>query len=313
MGAINIAFGIDAGYLPWCATAARSVLDRHGAEADITVVHDGTVTGQGRVAMESMVEGAGATVRFLTLDPGRVAGLPAMDRFGQIVWSRFFLPELLPELDRVLYLDADTLVVDRLDDLLGTDLEGLPLGAVANVVDPHLHAHVRAIGVRDPRRFLNSGVLLLDLARMRAEGSTAALVAVASARADELRWPDQDALNIAFDGRWKALHPRWNAMNSLWDWEALAADVFGRHLVAAATAAPGILHFEGPSLCKPWHTLSQHPWRDTYWETLRRTPWADTEPEDRTVATRLIAHLPAARRASAYRRVVRWRAARASA
>src|SRR5207253_2718503 len=83
-----------------------------------------------------------------------------------------------------------------------------------------------------------------------------------------LVWPDQDACNVALEGRWLALHPRWNAQNSLWTWGDLARGVFGVDVVEEATTAPAILHFEGPSLSKPWHALCRHPWRDEYWRQL---------------------------------------------
>ncbi len=38
------------------------------------------------------------------------------------LWYRIFLGELMPEVDRVLYLDADTIAVDSLAPLWATEL-----------------------------------------------------------------------------------------------------------------------------------------------------------------------------------------------
>ena len=89
-------------------------------------------------------------------------------------------------------------------------------------------------------------------------------------------------------------------MNSFWMWGDLAAAVFGDEALAEARSRPAILHFEGPSLCKPWHYLCDHPWRSAYRSTLAGTPWADTPLADRTLVTRLIGRLPASHRADAY-------------
>jgi len=97
-------------------------------------------------------------------------------------------------------------------------------------------------------------------------------------------------------------------MNSLWTWRARAIDVLGEAAVDEAVSDPAVLHFEGPSLCKPWHYLCEHPWRDAYRAVLRQTPWGDVALEDRTVGTRLIAHLPKERRLPAFRRLDRARA-----
>ena len=309
---MHVAFAIDAGYLPWCATAIRSLLDHCDASRLVVhVVHDGTIERHPRLtALRDMVERSGAALELHRPDPGTTSALPAVDRFGSIVWLRFLLPDLLQMTSRVLYLDADTLVTDDLEPLWDADLHGMPIGAVSNVVARPLWEHVHSIGIPDARDFLNSGVLLMDLDRLRAEGSLAALVSTAASRADDLLWPDQDTLNIVFAGRWHHLHPRWNAQNSFWTWAPLAEEVLGPLALAEAKADPAVLHFEGPSVCKPWHLLGQHPFRTQYWDTLRRTPWRDAEPEDRTIATRLISHLPTARQIPMYRNLLRWRQAR---
>jgi lipopolysaccharide biosynthesis glycosyltransferase len=310
----HLAFATDATYLPWCATAIRSCLDQSWSEPPaVHLLHDGSVTDEaGGAALAAMVEASGSSLERHSIDPAAVEHLPSLDRFGRIVWLRFLLPRLLPSVDRVLYLDADTLVLGSLEPLLEIDLAGLPLAAVSNVVEEDLWPHVRSLGVDDPRHFFNSGVLLMDLARMRAEGSVDALLRVAVERSDELRWPDQDALNIVFAGRWHQLHPRWNAQNSLWGWRPRADHVFGRATVEEAISDPGVVHFEGPLVCKPWHALNHHPWRAAYWRTLRTTPWADTEPEDDTLATRIIARLPEERQLAAFLRLARWRLRRTS-
>jgi lipopolysaccharide biosynthesis glycosyltransferase len=142
---------------------------------------------------------------------------------------------------------------------------------------------------------------------MRREGSTDQLVKFALDNGEKLLWPDQDALNIVFNGRWHALHPRWNAQNSLWVWRDWAIEVFGGAQVGEAVSDPAIRHFEGPSVAKPWHYLCPVPHRDTYLDTLAQTPWANEPLRDRTISTRLIARLPPRWRLNTYGRVLRTR------
>lgn len=303
----TVAFAIDEAYVPFCAAAIRSVLDHHEPdEVDLHVVHDGSLHRPTGARLRRWLADAGVAATFHTVPPSRLAGLPSRDRFGSIVWSRLLLPELLADRARALYLDADVLVTGRLDELWDTDLEGAAVGAVRNVVERSQRDRLRRLGIDDPLDVLNSGVLLLDLDAMRAAGTADAVLEVARRRADELGWPDQDALNLAV-GPWRRLHPQWNAQNSLWDWRPLAVEVFGAATVDEATSRPGIVHFEGPSLCKPWHLLCEHPWREAWWDAANRTPFAP-EPEDVTVATRLIARLPGQRRRSTYLRLLRLRA-----
>ena len=79
------------------------------------------------------------------------------------------MPELLPEVERVLYLDVDTLALDDLAPLWRTDLGDAYVGAVTNVFQPDHLFHAAELGIR-PEDYFNSGVLLLDLAALRRDG-----------------------------------------------------------------------------------------------------------------------------------------------
>ena len=313
MSDLAIAFVCDQGYLPWCATALLSCVDAHpGQGLDLHVVHDGTVTDDDVSRLRDVVH-APAALTVHAVDPGRVGHLPRIARFGSVVWLRFLLPELLPDHDRVVYLDADTFVVDDLWSLATADLDGNPIGAVSNVVPAPDWPRLAALRFSDPADVLNSGVLVMDLARMRTEDTWGQIGDTVAAFADRIVWPDQDALNLACAGRWARLHPRFNVQNSLFTWPERADAVLGPTAVAEAVADPAVVHFEGPLLCKPWHALSTHPWRDRHRATLARTPWAATALDDDTRAVQLIGRLPERWHLPAYRGLVGWRDDRRSA
>jgi lipopolysaccharide biosynthesis glycosyltransferase len=302
---LHVAVVTDRSYLPWCATALRSCAETTRDDLALHVVHDGSLTADDarRLALAT----PGAELRLHAVEPADVAHLPALDRFGHVVWLRFLLPDLLPDADRALYLDADTLVVDDLAPLAAHDLQGAPFGAVPNVAPDDERRRLTTLGVPADGAALNSGVLLLDLDRLREEGFATRAAELCAERGHELRWPDQDVLNLLYAGRWHRLHGRYNAQNSFFEWQGLARAVLGEVELAEALARPAVVHFEGPYVCKPWHVLCEHPWRDRYRATLARTPWAGAPLDDDGRATRAIARLPRAWRIPVYEQVVRAR------
>ena len=305
---IVVTVGFDSGYLAPASVLIKSCLLLHQAgELQFEAMHDGSVNVDHRRLLTAMCAEHGAEIRFHRVDDDVVSRLPHIDRFGPIVWSRLFLPTLLQDLPRVLYLDSDVLVLGRLDPLWDTELGMLPLAAVANVVEPNAREHVARLGVDYPGGFFNSGVLLFDLDRMRREGSSNQLVEAALKHGDDLVWPDQDVLNVVFNGRWHALHPRWNTQNSFWAWRDWAMEVFGVASLEEAVREPEIRHFEGPSVAKPWHYLCPMPHRDEYLHLLSLTPWADEPLQNRTISTRLIAQLPRRWQIETYARVLQTR------
>lgn len=299
MSALQVACAADASYLPHCAVVLSSLraVD-HGAPVHAHVLHPPEVGDAALQRLASMADGESLTITAHPVAARRVAGLPAWGRIPQTMWFRILLPELLPEADRVLYLDADVLVVDSLAPLWATDLADSWVSAVTNVPERHMLGHAAQLGLPGPREYFNSGVLLLNLAAMRRDERTAALLACARERADRLLWPDQDALNLVLGPRRQALHPRWNLMNSIrrFPW---ADELLHPAERRDAIRRPAIVHFEGPAENKPWHVLCDHPYRDRYAECRRATPWPHVRREGLTPAAALRLLRRQARRAGA--------------
>jgi len=311
---IVIAVALDGRYAPWAAVLLRSCI-RANPTSNICfeIAHDGTLTEEDRGRLAETATTSHASVRFHRVATDRFADLPTTPLFGAIVWLRFCLPELLSDRSRVIYLDSDTLVLSDLGELWETPLDPHPLAAVANVIEPSARAHVEELGIHYPGGVFNSGVLLMDLARMRAEQSSEQLFHAAAERRKGVVWPDQDALNVVFARRWLALHPRWNTQNSFWGLHQEALEVFGPALLEEAMQRPAIRHFEGPALSKPWHYLCPYPGRDEHRALLAETPWADVPLEDRTAATRFVRLFPRDMRYRAYGRLLQARSRRSVA
>lgn len=281
---IHLACAAERDYIPHSAAMLLSALDHTGdAELSIHYMHPPELPRAERDELAEMVTREGGRISFLELADEAVAGFPIEGFTRKATWYRVFLPELVPEADRMIYLDADVIVLDDLAPLWRTELAGQLLAAVTNVPQWDHVGRPEAIGMASKSEYFNAGVLLLDLERMRAEGTSSELREFVIENAERLEWRDQDALNLLLGRRRLPLHPRWNVMNSilLFPW---ASDVFGPTAVQQARSNPAIRHFEGPSLNKPWHYLSDHELRERYVALRRRTPWPRVRLEGRTPA-----------------------------
>lgn len=307
---IRIALCLDSGYAPWAATTMASCLRVNpGRGVAFDVVHDCSLSERDIDGFQKIADEGGSSVEFHAIDPSSgLDGLPTNAEFGNVVWLRLYLPEILTDVSRILYLDSDTFVAGHLRELWETPLGDAPLAAVANVVEPPMRAHVAGFGINYPGGYFNSGVLLMNLERMRAEASLEQLLRFAVDHRRELVWPDQDVLNAVFSDRWLSLHARFNAQSVLWHPQGWALEVFREDEVSDAKRAPVVRHFEGRGLCKPWHYMCPVPGYKEYRNMLATTPWAHMSIEDRTPATRLIRLLPSQLQLPAYRRLEGWRA-----
>jgi len=184
--------------------------------------------------------------------------LPVKERWPVTAWTRVFIPNLLPQDERlVLYCDIDTLVCRDLEELFKTPLQGKAIGAVLeHVSNKESHFNERLGMPLDCPGYFNSGVMLLDLDVFRKQNLTEKIVQYAREYSDKLTCPDQDALNGALCHNLQPIHPKWN-----WH-DGLTRLILKRSIKSTMNRGatledsvesalhPGILHYQGPN--KPW-------------------------------------------------------------
>jgi len=149
-------------------------------------------------------------------------------RLSLATYYRLFIPELMCDYDKVLYIDGDTVLLEDIAHLYAHDITGCYAAAVRdyNIISDmseSFKAHVHGLlGMADTTQYFNAGVLLLDIAAMRRDFPLKFLMEQAELKG--AKHHDQDVLNSLFYGKVRFLHPRWNCM---WQSEELYADVEG--------------------------------------------------------------------------------------
>ena len=110
MATLHLACGSSPEYVPHVAAMLHSVAEHRGSlELDAHFVHGPALAAGTRELLAGMVARDGGTLTFHELADERIAGLREMPEIPATMWYRTFLPELLEGIDRVLYLDADTI------------------------------------------------------------------------------------------------------------------------------------------------------------------------------------------------------------
>jgi lipopolysaccharide biosynthesis glycosyltransferase len=195
-------------------------------------------------------------------------------------YTRIFAPHVLdPSMERILYLDADLLVVDDLEELWSTDLEGFALAAVT---DPYAFGRRAELGIPESEPYVNAGVLLLNLTAWRARNYPARLAKHIERQGERLKFHDQDAINALLHAEIQLLDYRWNfqaRMLARAGRAGLADQPAVLRAVRAAARRPAVIHFTTDR--KPWLWVMATPRKRLYRRFLRRTPWREARPVDR--------------------------------
>lgn len=290
---VHIVCAFDDAYAPHFATLAASLAASRGAEVLRLTLIVGPGLGQDTIRrLEAYLTTLHLSLEYVRVPDAVVQDWPSTGSYPSLVWYRLLLPELLPEVSRVIYLDTDTLVLHSLLPLYQTELGTDLMGAVASP-KTGFEDHCQRMGIDPVQGYFNSGVLLMNLEQMRREHFTRqALQAAKKAGSDTLVFPDQDLLNRVAQGRWKKLHPQWNAISYLWLDIEKVDHTYSALEYAVAAHSPVIVHFEGPVSVKPWYFRCVHPLREIYRQLRAQTPWPLRELEGRSWVAALLRPLP---------------------
>lgn len=165
-------------------------------------------------------------------------------------YFRLFAPELLPFQDKVLYLDADIVVNGDISELFRMDMGDCCLAGVEDqgTVKTDVY-HKCEIGLKKESVYINGGVLMMNLKRMREKIRFENVLRFISERGDRLVYQDQDIINVLFENEILFLPRDFNASplyESVWDFvKAFRDEILYRENL------PSIIHYMGEN-CKPW-------------------------------------------------------------
>lgn len=183
---------------------------------------------------------------------------------------RLYLPNLLPDLEKVIYLDCDMVVTADISKLWDIPLGNHSLGACldaarASNVKYYRDVH-EAFGV-DWKCYFNAGLLVMNLIKLRETRMFPDRVMDLIYQHPNLPYLDQDVLNILFQKDAYFLSQRYNLPvgKRMMDYKLM------RHLgISGSSYADCILHFNGR--VKPWKAYSG-PVDELYWKYFAMTPW----------------------------------------
>ena len=149
-------------------------------------------------------------LQFLSVQ-GEPAALKIYGHVSSATYYRLYVPELLPSYIKIaLYLHSDILINGCILDLLTTDISGHSVAAVPDaLVDRNEEIRLK-IGLNEKARYLNAGVLLMNLECWRSEKIGVRALEFCISNPDLITYWDQCALNHIVQGNYSILDKKWN-------------------------------------------------------------------------------------------------------
>ncbi len=270
MKTIPIFFSVNDAYAPYLAVALNSIQENASPAYTYHVyILNDDLSADNRRKL-SYFNSDHFQIRFVSLcgklralleREGR-PGSHCFDAFASLtIYFRLFIPVLFPQYDKGIYLDADIVVPGDVSRLWEEPLGDRLVGACADYSIQHIAPFMRYIdeyvGV-DHRNYVNSGVLLLNMRRLREVDLAGRFLDWLGKYGLRTVAPDQDYLNVLC---WDSIH----YLDPIWD--AMPSDKI------SFLENPQIIHFN--LAAKPW--LNEWvPYEDIFWKYARRSGYYAT-------------------------------------
>lgn len=263
---VPIFFTIDDKYAPYMAVALYSLMENANPQYDYTIhviYQDLSDENRKRISdlckdnFEIIFTQMSDTIHGIS---DSKAGRLRCDYSTYTIYYRLFIADMFPQYDKGLYLDSDIVVPGDISELCLTDLQGKVVGACADIsvsgVETLANYMENAVGV-NRYRYVNSGILLMDLKGMREIALSQHFLNLLNTYCFDTIAPDQDYLNAMCNGNIFYLDNVWDVM-PLHD--------------QPEVSNPKLIHYN--LFDKPW-CYEGVQYETYFWEFASKTPFYD--------------------------------------
>lgn len=205
---INVCLATDRNYLQYAGVVIASIL-KHAAPDDklkFYILEDGLID-EDRKVLRGLAGNNICEFEFVTPDWAALPEGRLIKYISRASLLRLQLPELLPEVDKIIYLDCDVIVTDSLAELWNIDMTGALVAGSADYCGG-LDKHKESIGC--DHVYLNSGSLMMNLKLGREVGISQKFLKVGEELGDKATLLDQDIINVAVGEKRLVVPLKWN-------------------------------------------------------------------------------------------------------
>lgn len=209
---MDVFYGCDDTYAQHLCVSIHSVLCNTQHRVTIHVLDGGITPAKKQIIADFVSSFAHGSIHFLEVDTALVSKLPVSPRFNFSVYYRCIIHELKPDLQKAVYFDSDTIIRTCIKELYDIDLTDCYAAAVEDpyiVIDRRKHL----FDMERSERYFNSGVMLLNLEKIRSDKVFERILEVANRYSESIEFYDQDILNVLFKNRVKFIDPSWNVIS----------------------------------------------------------------------------------------------------
>lgn len=268
---INICYSCDGNYVQHMACSIASILCNSNPDDTYNFyVLDGGISEKDKIKIGKISEKTRLfNIKYVKIDKDDFKNCPITGYVNYITvatYYRFKIPSFFGYLDKILYLDCDTVANADVSELYNINIDDYYIAAVP---EPYNHLHKERLEIQGEHYYCNAGVLLMNLKKIIADNIDKAFFKYIENPEHKIVYQDQDIINEVLKYKIKYINLQWNLQH-----DTVFSPVsypFHEKERIHALEQPKLIHFTNKF--KPWHAKCVNPYRKLYYKYLRFTPY----------------------------------------
>jgi len=277
---MNIAYSCDENYVQHTGISIISLLDNNQESAEINIYFiERNVSEKSLELLNRIVASYGR--KFFVIPFEKISfrlKTAHVGRHVETIYAKLFFGNI-KNLDKIFYLDSDTIVTNSLETLWNTNLDGFYFGCVKTITkDP-----CEALGISKSEDFFNDGVALVNTAALREDKMEDKFLQYISRFNGNPPFLSEGTINVVCKGKILALNPTYNLSSGFLmfqneDLRVVACqplNFYSDEQLESAKTNPIVIHYLAGWFKRPWEKGCSHPMKAHYEKYKAQSPWRD--------------------------------------
>ena len=258
--AIKIAYGIDTNFVHPLGVSMTSIVQNNPNAPIVFHVFSDYIDEASQKLLKTFAETTNTTIIIYLINSTIFDKLPYTKHFAKATYNRFIMPQVLDNIvDKYIYIDADVQCFGNLDELMQLDFKD-NIAAVVNDLKYVRYRQIKKLHIKN-NKYFNAGFMFIDVKKWNDNKISDKAIKLSFNNLGKFDWLDQDALNIALDGKCLYLDKKYDYLLNM------------KHKSSTIPDDVVFVHYVGRY--KPWTEWCLHPLKEKFLAVARDSLWKD--------------------------------------
>ena len=268
---IHIVLSSSNEFVPYCATTMASILYNANKSKNIHFyILTYNITTKNKKQLDKLKKIKNCTIEYPIFDEKLLdmfAGIKIPPHVTKMTYARILIPDILPQIDKAIFIDSDTIVRTDISRLYDIDISKSCFAAVEDGCSEY---HANRLWRKSEERYFNCGVLVINSKKLRQINYIEQIKKQISLNGFAYQICDQDVLNDTFHNLIQPINISWNFHHEKFEkmnfYKPKDIEQYKKIL-----ENPCIMHYTGAE--KPWYPTTKVLFKSEYLFYFRLTPF----------------------------------------